>query len=433
MNRLNNVGGTFGSRNVAKGLAGMLVGACGRAIVLAAAVVPIALTTQSAVAQPGGGRGGFGGGMRDMGQTPALTTRQIEKYAQMLAMSDDQKDALTTLHDGYREATDQIGDKMRKAMEDVRAQFEESRDPSVWGSIREKMEVFRDERKKVDDGFMNDMKSLLNEGQTTKFVSVERAMRRDQTLRRGVLSGERVDLFEVVETRKLSPEMTTTVQPALVSYEEELDRALTARNTAYENAMKQFGEMMQTGDFEKAQDVMNGGREAAVKVRDINRKYAKQIAEMLPEDQRPGFNDEFRRRSFPDVYRPSMATRSIEAAEGFADLSPEQLEQVRSIKSSFDKTMNGLNDKLSTAVEEGEMTFNVQDAFQRGGAGQEGPAADLRRERRELNEKTLADLKKILNAEQAERLPKAEEGGRGGGEGGGQRRQRNQRRPMDET
>ncbi|MDX2130672.1 MAG: hypothetical protein SFY69_01310 [Planctomycetota bacterium] len=404
--------------------------AAGRMVVVAGLAVGAAITlhTESAAqAQPEGrGRGGFGGGggpgggMREAWMGPALTARQLERYADLVGLTEDQQVAAEAIVEAYQEQVRQQGETMRQKTEEIRAEWEDTRDPTVWQGMRKVMQDVREERKKLDDGLMEEIKSILEPTQEEKWPAFERAVRRDQGVRRGLMSGERVNLFDLVERVEMAPEARSTVDAALSEYDVELDRALTTRNAAYEEAFTKMMELRQAGNMEEMQALMDKGREASVRVREINRKYARQLMDMLPEEKREEFDAAFKRESFPEVYRPTMAQRALDAAAGFEDLTDTQRESVRTLRESYSRTLRTSNDKMASAIEENEMKATVGAMMMQrfGGGREQGPLDEIRRERRESNSATLESLRKILSPEQIERLPSREQGEdeeRGGG------------------
>lgn len=412
-----------------------------------AVVAGLALVASDALAQPGtgGGRGqgggqggggpggrmgggpggGMGGRMGDF-NAPAIERRNMDKYAGVLGLSADQKEVAESLLEGYEQQTRELRESMRTKMEEIRDKARDTGDMSVWGEMREIGERAQADRKKLDASLMTDLKSILSPEQEERWPVFERAQRRDQSLRRGFVSGERVNLFELVDRSELEPAQKQALDPILGEYDVELDRALQARNAAYESAFGQFGRMFggEGGpDMEKAQEAMDKGREAAFRVRDVNRRFARQIGEAMPEDKRPGFANAFLRESFPEVYRPTQAARSVEAALGLADLTTEQKESVAALRESYTRSLETANAKMREAIEKQESEATVAGMMQRFGRGGQGedPMGDIRRERRELGDTTVESLKKILTPEQAERLPTAEDrGGPGGQNRGGE-------------
>jgi hypothetical protein len=247
-------------------------------------------------------------------------------------------------------------------------------------------------------------------------------------MRRGFLSGERVDLTRLVEEAAIAPaDSAQLLGQVMESYELELDRELTARNAAQERIFQQMGELFQSGDLEGMEKLVEEGRQLSLRVRDVNRKYARQIMDLLPEAERPAFDDRFRRASFPDVYRQMQAERSITAALAFEDLEPQQADDLQALKARLTREATALRTQMAAAVEESEMNFSMASMFQRGGGGGgggQGAMGELRTQRRELDRTTMEALRRILSASQVERLPQPdEERGEGGpgrmrGEGG---------------
>jgi Spy/CpxP family protein refolding chaperone len=358
----------------------------------------------------GGGR--MGGMVGDM--TAPVTTRQVEKYAEVLGLTDEQKATIKMLHEGYAEQARTTTEKGRETMRTLGQEMRESEDRE---GLMTKMQVAvretRDARRKQDETFAQDVQAVLTPEQAQKWPTVERMQRRESSMRRGFISGERVDLVNLVEETKVDVEV---VRPILEQYEVELDRELIRRNDWQEKQFSRMGELRQEGDFEAIQKLIEEGRELTVKVRDVNRKYARQIENALTDEQRGAFAAGFKRASFPDVYRPAQVSEQIEVAAKLRDLTPEQKERVEALRASHDKAVASINDKLAAAIEAQEMSFNIGNMMQGRGRGEESEAGQLRREKRELNRTTAEALRKVLTAQQAEKLPRPEEEERRGGD-----------------
>lgn len=385
-----------------------------------------------------GGRGGFGGMgggmgagmMGDMMGGQQISTRQLEKYATLISLTADQKDVVKVLHEGYQAQVRDLQESVREEMEKLRDEMRETRDPAVFESMREAGEKARVEGRKIETAFLSDVKDVLTPEQAEKWPRVERAIRRDQSIRRGVLSGERVDLTELVSDLKLDETAAAAVEPVMEQYEAELDRAIIERNQQFESAMAQFQELRRNGDMAKAQEVMAKGREAAAKVRDVNRKYARSIGESLPTEQRSKFDNAFRQASFPDVYRQGMSARSIEAALKFEDLEPTQADAIEALKSRYTREVDAINAKLMGEIEKNEMEMTIDRMFQGGG---NETLVELRRQKRDLDQTTLDALRKELKPAQIERLPQPERRNDWGGDGEGRRRMRGGQNAEQET
>lgn len=373
----------------------------------------------------GGGPGG--GGMFE----PRVTSDQLGRYATMLNLTPDQLEAAKALHEGYFAAHQEKAGKMREMMESAREQFRENRDPSVFQEMGTKMTEYRQQADAAEKAFMDDVKSLLTDEQSAKWPVLERTRRRENTLTRGFVSGERADVIRLVDGLKLSEEQRASLAPVLESYELDLDRELVKRNELQEQAMGQAGGMMQAfrqgGDMAAAEKMITEGREASVRVRDVNRRYAKQVEAMLPEDKASEFNLAFKRESFPQIYRQRYAQQVLTAATTMESLTAEQQEGLAAIKDTYTRESGTLALKAEAAIEQQEQNFSIQGMMQRG--FQEDPAiVEARNARNKLEEDTIAKVRALLTPEQIAKLPERRaEGGRGG-EGGNADRPRGNRR-----
>jgi len=380
-----------------------------------AALVLSALTLAAAaglaMAQPGGGggrgRGMFGGGEN---MIPPVSLRQVEQFSKIVGMTADQKEAADALLEGYSQQAAVAAKAMRQASDKARESMRDGgqADPAVWQGVQDAMTTFRDERKKLDDGLMNDMKAILSPEQVEKWPAVERAHRREGTLRWGRMSGERVDLVDLTQKQTLPEESREQVLPLLIQYEEDLDRELLRRNELYQTSMEKMGELRRRGDMDAMQDMIEKGREAGKRVRELNRKYFRQIMDSLPEDNKAPFQVAFKEASYPDVFRKGYAGRVAEAAGAMVDLSSDQKDKVGEIAKRYQTALAPLNEKTAVAQEESEEKFNLREMAGRGWR-QEGPVADLRRERRDLDSKLIGEIKGVLSEEQATRLPERTE------------------------
>jgi hypothetical protein len=353
----------------------------------------------------------------------------------MLALDKDQEDAVKALLESYQQSYRDKAQPVRDRMDKAREEFRETRDPSVWTEVRTETEKFRPVGEQLTQTFMNDMKSVLNEQQAAKFPSFERALRRNQTMNRGLMSGERVDLIALLEKQEIPEQTRAEIAPMLESYEIDLDRELQARTKLWEELMPKMGELMPQmfgggGASKELQDIMDKGRDAGMRVRDVNRRYARQISGVLPEGVRGAFDTEFEKQSYPMAFRDTRISRQLTAVQGFADLSGEQKESIAQLGETFNKESESLTRQLIEATDKMESTVTADQLMTmfRPGGNDDSPVGQINRKRRDLNRTTQEKLEAILTPEQVKRLPQ-DEGGRGGRDQGGdnQGRQRGRR------
>lgn len=380
----------------------------------------IALLAPLAPAQPWGG-GGFGAGGGDILQ-PGVSRRDMDRYAAFLALDEDQREAAMALLDGYQAAFDAEARVMRDAMDAAREEFRDTRDPSIWREIGPRMQAFGARREAMEAEFLGDVRELLTDGQAALWPRMEMMRRRDATLRRGFLSGESVDLVRVVEDERLSADEAAAVRPILDRYEQDMDRALTERNRVFETNREKGAEAWQAGDMDGVEKLFAEARDASIRVRDLNRQYARQIAAALPAGASAAFERDFQRRSFPRVYREGYTERAIDAAAKFDDLTTEQRETLGGIRQSFERELGLLQTKQATAQEEAEVNRTIGDFMGRGrggpGGGDRSAVREARAERRALEDRFLTQVKEVLTPEQVGRLPDRRDDGDDEGQDG---------------
>lgn len=425
-----------------------------RSVLIVAAAGTLVCT--SALAQPGGGGGGGGGpgggrveirmggpgGMGGMGMEPSLSSDQIKKFGDRLNFTQDQRDAAKALYDGFFAAYQEKADAFRKKMDAAREQFRETRDMSVWQEVGEGMQQLRKERQAAEATLMSDLKSLLTEEQAAQWPRIERDHRRESTIRMNMISGGSVDVAELVARLKLPEEEAAKLEPVIDAYATDLDPALSRRNAIFEQAMGQgmqmWRRMMENGGNDpEMQKMFDEGREAGIRVRDINRRYASQIKALLGPEAAAKFDEEFKRESFPQVYRQRWGLNSIAAAEKMEDLNETQRASLSSLKEGYQRDLAALQEKATKAIEEQDEKATLQGMMSR---FMDDPVMrDLRTQGEALDTKTVDALKALLTPEQAAKLPERRQGGgqnwrmeggpgMGGGGGGGENGEQPRRR-----
>ncbi|HYE03021.1 MAG TPA: hypothetical protein VD963_07275 [Phycisphaerales bacterium] len=385
--------------------------------------------------------GGFGmGGGMGAGLDYPVSTRDLERLETMLALTPEQRDAARMLLEASQAEFEPVASAARQEIERAREEFRETRDPSVWADIRPKMEAVQASSRRLEAALLKDVQGLLTSEQASKWPAFERARRRERTVGRGMMAGERVDLIRLTERLEIDDATRAQLRPLLEQYELELDRELVKRNEVYDQTQSKMGELFEAarragGGFESIDrgamdELLKAGREASVRVREVNRKYARQVEGLLPDEAKAGFTQQFKRESFPMVYRPTYGSRLVDAAVALDDLSDAQRTTLTQVREAHERQLAAINAQAEAAWEEFESTATAEGMMMMR-FGNEG-VDEARRKRRELDEQTEQKLRAVLTPEQRERLPRRGEGadgdrgepGFGPGGPGGERRRR---------
>lgn len=359
-------------------------------------------------------RGQIAGTMDVTAMIAPISTRSLDLYGRILSLDADQMSAARTLLQGYQAQHREAVAAFQKQMESLQKEMEETQDWMSYGRrMREIGVKVRDEVESAERNFMNDLKVLLNERQAGDFPRVERARRRENLLRFGFVAGQAVDLFTVAESAKVAER--PAVQELLRAYEVEIDRRLEDFERWQRDQERAFENMDPMNfDMERLSKTMGEMFDRSRQVRDINRRYARQIGTAVGEADGARFTDEFNRRAHPRVYRPAHAHQCLRAAEGFADLSAQQKEEVRLLRESYEREAAAANARWAAAVEAAEDKRGsnwMEEMMQRamGGGGRDDGVGDAKKARQDLDDRTLERLKAILTKEQAARLPEKPE------------------------
>ena len=383
--------------------------------------------------------GGFGGFMGRGGQNydASITSDDLKHWGDRLKLSGEQRQTADALFEAYQTQFAADAKVSREKVESLREEARQAQDMSIMQEIMTERQGFQKKREALEKSFFDDMKAILDEQQAAEWPRIERDRRREQTLGQGIIAGERVDVVKLVDDLKLPAEQLSAVQPLLDQYKDELDRELVARNEAYETFQTKMREMMQGGRMAEMfapgatvdpemEKLVVKGREAGNRVRDVNRKFVRQIEPMLPEAQRSAFSAEVKRESYPMIYRPAYGTRVLDAADKISAIDDSQRAALQGIRESYTRDLAALQTQMEKATEDEQAKFTLQQARDRGpfGMGREGPLADLEKQRRDLDDATSEKVKALLTPEQAEQLPPRRGGGEGQGGGDGNDRPR---------
>ena len=372
-------------------------------------------------------------GMRaGMGGNSAVTTREVNKWADMLKLTADQKAAVDALHDAYQEQHQAEAKALEDLAKDAQQEFMETQDTSVFKDMASKSAEHTARMADLERQFLEDFKAVLDPKQTEQWPAVERYHRRVKSLPGGMLAGENVDLVAIFGELDIA-DPPPGLADALDRYEIDLDRALTDRDEQRRDLEKQGQDMMKDFDpskmdFSKIRQMMQDTRKTGIRVRDVNERHARLIAAALPDDKKADFESRVRKATFPMVYREPYTSKAVDAALEFNDLSSDQKASIQTLKATYTRELAAADEKWAAAIateekDGGGDPFMGFGRFVPGGNPDDvSPTEDAKKTRRELDKSTLEKLKAILTPEQAEKLPEREVenpwmanfGGRGG-------------------
>ncbi|MCA9291571.1 MAG: hypothetical protein KDA25_10620 [Phycisphaerales bacterium] len=281
--------------------------------------------------------------------------------------------------------------------------------------LTERAEVFRVEKKRLRDQFVNDVRVQLTDEQTRRWPAFERKLTRIKTLPRGRLSGERTDLFKVAEKVEPTVLHDATLADTFAAYDLALDEALRARNERVEELQREVEQAMQLDDTRQAMAFIDEASALRIAVRDTNRRFADHIAATL-ETTDPAlattFRDEVRQTMFGRAWATTRGERIFDAALALEELTPDQRTAVGELQRTFLQDLEARNasiERLMINSEPDEPKRGVEQMQQMMSGGEfrmpEDPVRDALKDRRALEQRYVDQLHALLTPELVEQLP----------------------------
>lgn len=410
----------------------MVRASIGRVVIgVAVAVGSVACGSEHAAAQ---GRMNMGAPGNPFGSS--ISRRELDKFGEILQLTEAQKEAAGALHSAYQEEFSDATKAMQDDLAAAQQEFMDSKDPAVFTKdLPEQMRKHREKQVALETSFMNDLRALLVGDQKDLWPKVERHHRRTKSLPSGMLAGESVNLLSIVDALDFKEERSKDLAGAIENYEIDLDRAMTERDTERERMQKEQEESMKNFDlsnldFGAIRKTMQDVRKTGIKVREVNERHARLIGVLLPAELQADFTARVRKATYPEVYKDPYSVKAIDAAMAFDDLTEEQRSGITAIRDAFEREIGGLNDRWAAAIAEeekdggGDPFMGFGRMIPGAGGGEKSASEEARSARRELDKSTLTKLKTLLTDEQKDRLPNRENDnpwmmGFGGGGGGG--------------
>jgi len=353
---------------------------------------------------------------------------------------------------GDRDRIETMMTRLQSRMDDLREEMTAIRDTAFgandWQSQMDNfMAVYEEttaERKALEAKFKADVQALLNDDQWAHWPAFEQFMRRQKTMGMGRLSGESVDLFNIVRDLRIdTEEAEREVQPLLEEYARQLDGALVARNEHLDRSSAQTRAIFQNQDIDTAMKNARQESSLRIRVRDTNRSFADLIAASM-NDRELGaeFQQTFNEQAFGRIWRSTLTQRAIEQALEIEGLQTEVVEAIQSLQQAYMLELDTHNQgiqRLTVSEEPDDIVERIERMAARfsddggrgggrfgrfGGGDEEDPVREAYSSRDEMDTMYRMMLEELLTPQQAASLPQPRQRGRGqGGQRGGQQRQ----------
>jgi len=283
---------------------------------------------------------------------PSLSRRDLDVFTRVLRLRPDERRALDDLYDGHAAALTSKSAAVRRTVGRAIDRSEGMQDRTLLAPAEAELSLWREEAKTLQAAFLEDLKSLLTREQEERWPLLERELRRIRQVSAGRLSGESLDLVELVENLQPSARTIPSVAALTERYSEELDRVLTARAALLERA-SEFNALI-VSDPSAAEALFDDAARARVAVRDLNLLYVRLIEAELPRDVALGFHDTVAKSAYRPASSPTRAEGYLVAALALGTLSPDQRAALESIRDADSPRRRAWFDRAATALREDE-------------------------------------------------------------------------------
>ena len=381
----------------------------------------------------GGGEGGvwFGGGGED-GDGLHEIKGEIIILTGVATDGDDIGDGehtippevLQRLHESLRKRLEERlrarRDELAKAMAEIAEredrQDEEEAQQATADDVAAAARTLLAERTQLKHGFETDPTLLLTDEQAEVWPVVDRQLRRLNTLSRGELAGESLDLYQLVDQWKSGAAKEQPAADTLDDYELRLDDALSQRNAFLTES--EVDTFMAWAEQDHKKSLALIGRESDLRrsVRNVNEAFAETIAGDLDEQEAASFRQAARKAAYQSVYRTMRQQRLFAQAKAIDGLDSDVLDAVTNLETAYLEELALVNDQLVAATHDYEpgqkkRMIEMMQQFRSGSMQLDrrptNPIIDGHRQRRSLGERYAKQLKSILTTEQFESLPAA--------------------------
>ena len=345
---------------------------------------------------------------------PDFMNRDITLFVDFLALEEWQVPTVESLMQDYSDDFKLGCDGLRDEMKGMKDQIINAGDQGAMAVIMKPINKWIQEKVRLKQRFTENLRSVLSDEQQERWPKLERAMRREKELPRGLLSGESVDLRQVSRECEVPPDVMIANKEVLDEYEIGLDAALAARATQLLASQDIIKEALVAQDYARGLKELELIVATRVALRDLQDFSREVIAKGYGDTWGPIFRAKALAAAFPAVYRPSPMIPYFAAALELSGLSPEQIAQLNALQAEYVQFYEDWRTRLAALYrteEPKKQTEETRRKASQGSANIQKPLLDPYRPMRDecdaMDEKTRQKIAEIVGPELSEQLPGA--------------------------
>lgn len=225
---------------------------------------------------------------------PGLSRTQLSVIARALQLSSEEQKVVEDLHEAHAASILEASADIRTSMEDAAERAEMLGDGSLAERLWNESEQWRERKLEMDKAFLQELRLVLNAEQEARWALVERELRRIESMPRGRMVGEGLDVITLLEDLRIEP--NDAMMEALERYARDLDPALQARDDLLSQHEESDLDAMLDSDLDIAKNLFERSRALRMAVRDANLRALEQVCAAAPKETGDRIRAEARHR-----------------------------------------------------------------------------------------------------------------------------------------
>jgi hypothetical protein len=313
----------------------------------------IGLGLALAAAAPAPAQFGEAAGFSEM-MSPYFLRRDLHIFEEGLDLDEDQAAILESIFWDYEEEHNASRQKMLDQLQNVRQDIESKGRDEVLALVFQPFESRAHEWAAKRDGFLDDVKLVLNKDQLARWDQFRRLLRREKEIPQGRFEGEALDLFQIVRDADMSPAERDRAKAVLQDYEMRLDELLAKREALMHESRLAMMHSIRDDDPERAVSIYDEQIGARVRIRDLNTEFIDLVWTELGDTSGAAFRQLALERGYPRIYRPTAAQRLYEEALQLEGLTDEVRTAIDGYQSAFLAELTVVNENIVRLLREYE-------------------------------------------------------------------------------
>ena len=258
-------------------------------------------------------------------------TRDLVIFAEGLNLDDTQEVIVEAMFDSYEDDFERGWAATQERTTRFAEEIRESPPPSTKEILEPILNALGDwlqEKRVLDDGLLDNVQAILINDQRQLWPGFIQRLYREKHIHRGRLSGETVDLFQIVRDCGFSPSAERAIADSLEEYASTLDVALRKRDSILRGNPKKLFDNILSGNSSQSTSRVDDLIRARIDIRELNDRYIEILGSGLVHEDSDNFTSRALKRGYPRIYRRTPAQRILRQAAENESYPPEDRKSV---------------------------------------------------------------------------------------------------------